>query len=77
MIKALIMLFLVITRIPIMNIKNIVFKYRIKKIYRLCKIGYLDEKQAITIIERLRDKFDESDKLFEETVIEYLKKEGR
>lgn len=77
MIKALKMLFTVITRIPVMNIKNIVFKYRIKKIYRLYKIGYLDEKQTITIIERLGDKLDESDKLFEETVTEYLKKEER
>lgn len=76
MIKALKMLFLVIIRISVMNIKNIIFKCRLKRLHRLYKIGYLNEEQSIKIADRLNDRISDSDKVFDEIVRKHLKERG-
>lgn len=77
MIKALKMIFLVITRVPVMNIKSITFKYRLKRLHRLYKVGYLNEEQSIKIADRLNDRISDSDKVFDETVRKYLNERGK
>lgn len=72
MIKALKMLFLVITRIPVTKIQFIIVKYRIRKIIRLAKIGYLDKSEASKTIGRLMYMYNYHNEVFDETVRKYL-----
>lgn len=77
MIKALKMLFLVITRIPVTKIQFSIVKHRIRKVIRLAEIGYIDKNEASKTIDRLMHMYNYRNKVFDETVREYLKGEKR
>lgn len=72
MIKTLKMLFLVITRIPVITVQAIIVKYRIRKIIKLAKIGYIDKNEAVKTIDRLVFMYNNRNKEFNENVRKHL-----
>lgn len=73
MIKALKVFFMFIVGIQVMNIKLIIYKFRLRRLNKLFEIGYLDKNQTIKIAERLENKIIDASEVYKRKIEKCLK----
>lgn len=73
MIKVLKALFMFIVGFQVMNIKIIIYKFRLRRLNKLFEIGYLDKVQTIKIAKRLENKIMDANEVYKRKIEKCLK----